>query len=362
MLLAFLTHVSLELCGFVGSWTAKSDSVKAQPTTVGVHALDPAAALGAASSAVSILDFVRKRMAWFENEFTQVQPLPRLSPATKVKDHAERLLDLMRAQQTIIPLVVELPEQPVEGTGFQRLMMTVLNDNRTGGLSAVHAEPGVGKSVATALALRNCTQKSAVTVLLQGKFAGILEEFFRVSSADQAPRLASELFRIMNQHGIRLQIVFDNTFDTGLMGQDPLLGQIPLLMDLTRHAFQYRHHLIVTTQSEEAAREAATLNGERTRAVQQEDARTYRWRSTQARDFLTNNPLMDFTEQTVEVVLNMTQIPDTFGGWRPVSIMEYLRTGRRPQAPQEGQGSRFEFCMAHSVVLKPNEASQQWSG
>ncbi|CAJ1443416.1 unnamed protein product [Effrenium voratum] len=149
-------------------------------------------------------------------------------------------------------------------------MMTVLNDNRTGGLSAVHAEPGVGKSVATALALRNCTQKSAVTVLLQGKFAGILEEFFRVSSADQAPRVAMELFRIMNQHGIRLQIVFDNTFDTGLMGEDPLLGQIPLLMDLTRHAFQYRHHLIVTTQSEEAAREAATLNGERTRAVQQE--------------------------------------------------------------------------------------------
>ncbi|CAJ1420802.1 unnamed protein product [Effrenium voratum] len=195
------------------------------------------------------------------------------------------------------------------------------------------------RSVATALALRNCTQKSAVTVLLQGKFAGILEEFFRVSSADQAPRVAMELFRIMNQHGIRLQIVFDNTFDTGLMGEDPLLGQIPLLMDLTRHAFQYRHHLIVTTQSEEAAREAATLNGERTRAVQQEDARTYRWRNTQARDFLTNNPLMDFREQTVEVVLNMTQIPDTFGGWRPVSIMEYVQTGRRPQAPQEGQGA-----------------------
>ena len=350
VLLAFLTHVSLELCGFVGSWTA----VKAQPTTVRVHALDPdaAAALGVASSAVSIFDFVRKRMAWFEKKFTQVQPLPGLSPATKIKDHAERLLDLMRAQQIIIPLVVELPEQPIEGTGFQRLMMTVLNDNRTSGLSALHAEPGVGKSVATALALRNCTQKSAVTVLLQGKFTGILEEFFRVSSADQAPRVASELFRILNQNGIRLQIVFDNTFDTGLMGQDPLL------MDLTRHAFQYCHHLIVTTQSEEAAREAATLNGERTRVVQQEDARTYRWRNTQARDFLTNNPLMDFREQTVEVVLNMTQIPDTFGGWRPVSIMEYLQTGRRPQAPQAGQGSGFEFCMAHSVVLKPNEASQ----
>ena len=141
-------------------------------------------------------------------------------------------------------------------------------------------------------------------------------------------------------------MVFDNTFDTGLRGQDQLL------MDLTRYAFQYRHHLIVITQSEETAREAATLNGERTRAVQQEDARTYRWRNTQARDFLTNNPLLDFREQTAEVVLNMTQIPDTFGGWRPVSIMEYLQTGRRPQAPQAGQGSQFKFCMAHSVVPK----------
>ena len=167
VLLAFLTHVSLELCGFVGSWTAKSDSEKAQPTSVGVHAVDPsaAAALGAASSAISIFDFVGMRMAWFETQFAEVPLLASLSPATKVKDHAERLLNV-RSQQTIIPQVVELPEQPFEGTGGQRLMMTVLNDNRTGGLSAVHAEPGVGKSVAAALALRNCTQKSAVTVFV----------------------------------------------------------------------------------------------------------------------------------------------------------------------------------------------------
>ena len=132
VLLAFLTHVSLELCGFVGSWTTKSDSEKAQPTSVGVHAVDPsaAAALGAASSAISIFDFVGKRMAWFETQFAEVPLLASLSPATKVKDHAERLLNVMRSQQTIIPQVVELPEQPVEGTGFQRLMMTVLNDNR----------------------------------------------------------------------------------------------------------------------------------------------------------------------------------------------------------------------------------------
>eukprot|EP00435_Cladocopium_sp_Y103_P030164 s3172_g7.t1 len=348
VLLAFLTHVSLELCGFVGSWSAKSDSVKAQPKTVGVHALDPAGALAAAPSAVSVLDFVRKQIAWFAAEFARVPLLPGLSPATTVENHAKELLMLMSARQTIIPQLVELPERLVEGTDFEKLMITVLNDNRTGGLSAVHAEPGVGKSVATAMALRNYTQKSAVTVLLQGKFQKNLRDFFRIEDADDAARVALELFRTLKQRGIRLQMVFDNTFDTGLRGQDQLL------MDLTRHAFQYRHHLIVITQSEEAAREAATLNGERTRAVQQEDARTYRWRSTQARDFLTNNPLLDFREtaETAAVVLNMTQIPDTFGGWRPVSIMEYLQTGRRPQAPQAGQGSRFKFCMAHSVVPK----------
>ena len=98
MLLAFLTHVSLELCGFVGSWTAKSDSEKAQPTSVGVHAVDPpaAAALGAASSAISIFDFVGKRMAWFETQFAEVPLLASLSPATKVKDHAKIRKDSVR--------------------------------------------------------------------------------------------------------------------------------------------------------------------------------------------------------------------------------------------------------------------------
>ena len=170
MVLAFLTHASFELCGFVGSWRAKDEGAPMRPMTLGVKAVDPAAAsaaLAAASSAASVLDFLGKGMAWFEQKFLKVPLLPGLSSATTVKAHAKRLHRLMSAQQTIIPQVVELPEQLIEGTGFQRLMITVLNDNRTGGLSSVHAEPGVGKSVATAMALRNCTQKSAVTVFLQ---------------------------------------------------------------------------------------------------------------------------------------------------------------------------------------------------
>ncbi|CAJ1442924.1 unnamed protein product, partial [Effrenium voratum] len=92
------------------------------------------------------------------------------------------------------------------------LMITLLNDNRSSGLSAAHAEPGVGKSIATALALQKC-EKSAVSVLLQGEFTYSLEEFFR----------------------------FAHEFD---------------------------HHLIVITQSEEAANEVDDLNGERSAATQ----------------------------------------------------------------------------------------------
>ena len=343
VLLAFLTHVSLELCGFVGSWTAKSDSVKAQPKTFGVHALDTAAALAAASSAVSVLDFVRKQLAWFEAEFARVPLLPGLSPATTVKNHAKKLLELMSAQQTIIPQVVELPEQLIEGTDFEKLMITVLKNNRTGGLSAVHAEPGVGKSVATAMALPNCTQKSAVTVLLQRDFQKNLKGFFRVADVADAVDVASEQFRILKQRGIRLQMVFDNTFDTGV-GNDP-----SLLMGLTRHAFSFGHHLIVITQSEEAAREAGTLNGARTRLWPQQVGHAYRWSNSQAREYLATKStrVSNVNEMQVEEVLNMTQIPDEFGGWKPVDIDEFLQTGRRPRAPQQGQGRRLK----HSHLL-----------
>ena len=229
-----------------------------------------------------------------------------------------------------------MPEQPVEGTGFQLLMITVLNDNRTGGLSAVHAEPGVGKSVATALALRNYTQKSAVSVLLQGKFQKNLRDFFRIEDADDAARIALELFRILRERGVRLQMVFDNTFDIGLQAA----GQfVPDLLALTRAAHEFDHHLIAITQSEEAANEVAHLNGARTRLIEQQKAPSYRWSNGQAEEYL--KAVKTLTEKA-ERVLNMTQVPDEVGGWKPVDIKEYLRTGRRPEAPQQGQGRRLK--------------------
>jgi len=304
-----------------------------RPMTLGVKAVDPATAakLGAASAAASVLDFVGKGIEWFEQKFLKVPLLPGLSSATTVKKHAKKLFDLMKAQQTIILQEVELPEQLIEGTGFQRLMITVLNDNRTGGLSSVHAEPGVGKSVATAMALRNCTQKSAVTVFLQGDFNGNLKAFFRLGDVADAAPVALQLFRILKERGIRLQMVFDNTFDTGLQGQETKL------MALTRAAHEFDHHLIAISQTAEAANEVANLNGARTRKVEQQEPPSYRWSKGRAKEYL--KAVNTLTEKD-ERVLNMTQVRDEVGGWKPVDIKEYLRTGRRPEAPQQGQGGR----------------------
>ena len=343
VVLAMFTHVSLELCGFVGFWHAKRDG--AHPRTVGVAA-DPAAVLGAASAATALVDFMNKQMEYYKAEIANIPLLP---PSGDVQQHAQNLLkSLVKAQESgnsIIPETQTVPEQPVENTSFEQLMMTVFSDNRTTGVSAVHAEPGVGKSTAAALALRNGMPDSSIGVLLQGDFQQSLRDFFRVADAAKAMQVSRVLFDLLQARGIRLQIVFDNSFDQGLQGQDTLL------MGLTRSAFECGHHLLVVTQSEKAAQEVANLNGARSRAWGQNDARSYRWERMEARKYVQNNPLRS-NEQTIDAVLNMTQVPDEIGGWRPVDVDEYLRTGRRPQAPQAGQGSQFKFRMAHMVVLR----------
>ncbi|CAK9072548.1 Uncharacterized protein SCF082_LOCUS35665, partial [Durusdinium trenchii] len=126
-------------------------------------------------------------------------------------------------------------------------------------------------------------------------------------------------------------MVFDNTFDTGLSGQETNL------MALTRAAHECDHHLIAVTQSEEAANKVANLNGARTRVLEQQKAPSYRWSKGEAEEYL--KAVKTLTENA-ERVLNMTQVPDEVGGWKPVDIKEYLKTGRRPEAPQQGQGGR----------------------
>ena len=335
VVLAFLTRASLELCSFVGCWRATGEGAPTRPMTLGVKAVDPAAAaFGTASAATSLFDFITRQLRFFNSTFLEIEPLP---SGGEVGTHVEKLAKLMDSAQKegnsiILQSLQRVPEQPVEGTGFQRLMTTVLNDNRTAGLSAVHAEPGVGKSVATAMALRNYTQKS-VTVLLQGNFQKNLKGFVRVADAADAVDVAGELFRILSDRGTRLQMVFDNTFDTGLEGQRTDL------MALTRAAHEFDHHLIAITQAEEAADEVANLNGARTRKLEQQNARSYRWSKGEAEEYL--KAVKTLTENA-ERVLNMTQVPDEVGGWKPVDIKEYLKTGRRPEAPQQGQGRQLK--------------------
>ena len=161
VVLAFLSHASFELCGFVGSWRAKAKSAPIRLMTLGFKAVDPAADLGAASAATSVIDFLNRQLVYFTSTFVEISLL---HPGEEASSHAKKRANLVDgAQQEGNPIILQaqvVPEPRIEGTGFQRLMITVLNNNRTGGLSAV------GKSVAIAMALRNYTQKSAVTVLL----------------------------------------------------------------------------------------------------------------------------------------------------------------------------------------------------
>ncbi|CAE7318164.1 unnamed protein product [Symbiodinium sp. CCMP2592] len=288
------THVSLELCGFVGFWHAKRDG--AHPRTVGVAA-DPAAVFGAASAATARVDFINKQMDYYKAEIANILLL-----SGDVQQHAQKLFE-----------------------------------------SLGKAQESVGKSTATALALRNGMPMSSVGVLLQGDFQKNLKDSFRVADAADAVQVSSVLFDLLQARGIRLQILFDNTFDRGLHGQQELL------LGLTRYAFECGLHLLVVTQSEKAVQEAANLNGARSRAWAQNDARSYRWERMEARKHVQNNPLRS-NEQIIDAVLNMTQVPDQIGRRRPVDVDEYLCTGRRPQAPQAGQGSQFKFRMAHMVA------------
>ena len=175
-----------------------------------------------------------------------------------------------------------------------------------------------------------------------GDFNGNLKAFFRLGDVADAAPVALQLFRILRERGIRLQMVFDNTFDTGLQGQETNL------MALTRFAHEFDHHLIAISQTAEAANEVANLNGARTRKVEQQEPRSYRWSKGQAEEYL--KAVKTVTEKD-ERVLNMTQVPDEVGGWKPVDIKEYLRTGRRPEAPQQGQGRRLKHSHCFGLPI-----------
>ena len=267
------------------------------------------------------------------------------------REHAESLAktlveSIAKSEQfrnIFLPSIL-LPQIPVNGTKFQHLVSNVLSDTSFTGASSIHAEPGVGKSVAVVLAMLEWAKYNpkSITVLFRGS-AARLKDFFRVEDITLVPVVAELLFPMLGEAGVRLQLILDNIFD-----KDLVEGKI--VMDLAKAAFDYGQ-VIVVTQSEVIAKDVADLNGLRTRlAPEQQDAKEYRWNETQAVQLFvalnatkkvnSSEPkeiedavkmaLQEFKEDPVGIskTLESARFPD--GGWTPVGIIQFRRSGKQP--------------------------------
>ena len=243
---------------------------------------------------------------------------------------------------------ISLPRIPVNGTKFQHLVSNVLSDTSFTGASAIHAEPGVGKSVAVALAMLEWAKNNpkSITVLFRGSVAR-LKDFFKVEDITLVPVVAELLFPILEEAGVRLQLILDNIFDKDL-------AEGKIVIDLAKAAFDYGQ-VIIVTQSEVVAKDVDDLNGLRTRlAPQQEDVKEYRWNKTQAIQLFValnatkrvnssepkeieqalQETLQEFKEvgwTEISKTLESAQFPD--GGWTPVGIIQFRRSGKQPVSP-----------------------------
>ena len=272
-----------------------------------------------------------------------------------------------KGQNIIVPNIL-LPLIPVNGTEFQHLVSNVLSDVTSTGVSSIYAEPGVGKSVAVVLAMLGWAEGNpkSITVLIRGNLKR-LNDFFRVSDESYIPAVAENLFPILSDAGVRLQLVLDNVFDKQLGERGEML------MSLARAAFEHGQ-VVVVTQSREVAEEVGSLNGARTRVSSQQKCNVsqYRWNEMQASKLLLNlnatAKLNDWTksrktrwwhkmlhaftrttkepEDRVQRALNESleafsqdgawvqenlegaRMPD--GGWKPVDIKQFLISGIKP--------------------------------
>ena len=272
-----------------------------------------------------------------------------------------------KGQNIIVPNIL-LPLIPVNGTEFQHLVSNVLSDVTSTGVSSIYAEPGVGKSVAVVLAMLGWAEGNpkSITVLIRGNLKR-LNDFFRVSDESYIPAVAENLFPILSDAGVRLQLVLDNVFDKQLGERGEML------MSLARAAFKHGQ-VVVVTQSREVAEEVGSLNGARTRVSSQQKCNVsqYRWNEMQASRLLLNlnatAKLNDWTksrktrwwhkmlhaftrttkepEDRVQRALNESleafsqdgawvqenlegaRMPD--GGWKPVDIEQFLISGIKP--------------------------------
>ena len=318
-----VSHLSYQLLciGFLGTSNVGESQIRSRRI---VRAASPVAD---GLAVASLTDFFFRGLDYYKKTVRQVKALEQFGD---VNNHANELFQKIQENRSVIvPSFHGLPEQPIRDTKFTALMREILRDTKTAGVSAVYAEPGVGKSVAVAVAIQAENSKpAATTALLQGNFEVNLEDFFRVCDVKRANDVAWCLFSLLRKSKKRLHIIFDDTFDNGVDNRNR-----GMLMDLARAAFTHDHHIIAITQSKKSAEEIADLNGERTRVApqQQQDERTYRWSSRQARNYLeTMEDLISPNEPKeredfIDKVLNDTQVPDDVGLWRPVAIQEYVR-------------------------------------
>ena len=199
--------------------------------------------LGAASALTTATDFIRKEYTSFMDNLGKVKFL---KPGEDTEAHAKKLMDMIVQRGDASSILVKrpfVPEQVVKGTKFEQLIYAVLSDNRSTGLSAVHAEPGTGKSIAAILAIQEqqASECAGIRVLLAGDFLKNVQEFFRVPTPQLAVDVAEFLFPLLKAKGIRLRIVFDNTFDRGIATDETSL------LGLIRPAFEHGQHIIAIT-------------------------------------------------------------------------------------------------------------------
>lgn len=224
---------------------------------------------------------------------------------------------------------VTLGTRVVDGTPFQKLMTKVLAVNRSG-CTAVHAEPGVGKSIASLRALPAGRVSKNYTVLLDGGFRAEMMRFFRVTSFDLVVGVARMVFPALLQAGVCMNIIFDN----GVEEDEDFHRSRTEWISLLKAAYESGHHLIVVTQSEALAMKIGSLNGERSRvAAEQEAPVNYRWAKEQAREYLSY--LLEARNIQPEAVdvdkfLSSCSIPDVYGGWKPIAMSNYLDFNETP--------------------------------
>ncbi|CAK9067232.1 unnamed protein product [Durusdinium trenchii] len=103
---------------------------------------------------------IGKQVLDANKHYRPIEKVKRLENVNDAHQHAillaKKLMDRAKTSQearNIIVPNISLPLIPVNGTEFQHLVTSVLSDTTSTGVSAIHAEPGTGKSVAVALAM-----------------------------------------------------------------------------------------------------------------------------------------------------------------------------------------------------------------